>query len=78
VKRVRIGYMKIKGIKGLMKIELIPISREETLAILKGEKAAGESKALHESKKSSDKELIVKALVNTGFVGYSSEYSYNL
>ena len=44
MKRIRIGYMKIKEIYGLMKIEIIPISREEALRILREEKYASENK----------------------------------
>ena len=41
-KIVRIGYMKIKEIHGLLKIELIPISREEAKKLLRGEIRASE------------------------------------
>ena len=44
MKRIKIGYMRIKEIKGIMKIEVIPISKEEALKILRGEKRAGEDK----------------------------------
>jgi len=40
VKRIKIGYMRIKEIKGLLKAEIIPISREEALRILRGERCA--------------------------------------
>ncbi len=45
MKRVRIGYMRIREIRGLMKVEVVPISREEALKLLRGERNAGESKA---------------------------------
>jgi len=35
----RIGYMRIKEIRGLLRIEEVPISREEALKILRGERA---------------------------------------
>ena len=35
--RIRIGYMKIREIHGLLKIELIKLSKEEIEKILKGE-----------------------------------------
>jgi len=42
-RRIRIGYMRIKEVKGLMRIEFTPISKEEIVAILKGEKPASKS-----------------------------------
>ena len=42
MRRIRIGYMRIKEVKSLMRIEFTPISKEEIVAILKGEKPAGE------------------------------------
>ena len=36
-KRVKIGYLRVKEIHGILKIELIPISREEAMRILRGE-----------------------------------------
>lgn len=43
VRRIRIGYMRVKEIRGLLKFEVVPISREEALAILRGERPAGKS-----------------------------------
>lgn len=43
MKRIRVGYVRIKEVKGLLKAEIIPISREEALRILRGERRAGES-----------------------------------
>jgi len=42
-KRVRIGYMKIKEIHGLLKIKLIPISEKEAIELLKGKRNACKS-----------------------------------
>ncbi len=36
-RRVRIGYLKVKEIHGVLKIELIPISKEEAIKLLQGE-----------------------------------------
>jgi len=41
----RIGYMRIKEIKGLMKIEVIPISKEEAMRLLRGESIASQGKS---------------------------------
>ena len=40
MKRVRLGYMRVKEFKGLMKVEITPISREKALAMLRGERLA--------------------------------------
>jgi len=44
-KRIRIGYMRVKEVLGLVKFEFIPISREEALKILRGEAVAGKAEA---------------------------------
>lgn len=44
-RRIRIGYMRIREFRGLMKIEIVPISREEALKLLRGERRAGEGEA---------------------------------
>jgi hypothetical protein len=41
LRRVSLGYMRIKEVLGLMRVEVVPLSREEALAILKGERSAG-------------------------------------
>jgi len=43
VKRIRIGYMRIKKIHGLMKVEVIPIKYEDAMKLLKGEESASKS-----------------------------------
>lgn len=43
-KKVRIGYMKIKDIRGLLKVRIVPISREDALKLLRGERSATEGK----------------------------------
>ncbi len=43
MKRIRIGYMRIKEVRGLMKVQLIPISREKAMALLRDEKLACEN-----------------------------------
>ena len=48
--RIQIDYMRVKEIYGLMKIEIIPISRDVALKILKGEGVAFKSEALDKSK----------------------------
>ncbi len=40
LKRVRLGYMRVKEFKGLMRVEITPISREKALAMLRGERLA--------------------------------------
>jgi len=45
MKKIRIGYMKVKEYKALLKVEAVPITGEEALAILRGEKSASEIKA---------------------------------
>jgi len=50
LKRIQIGYMRIKEIHGLMKVEIIPISRDVALKILKGEDVAFKSEAPDKSK----------------------------
>jgi hypothetical protein len=43
VRRIRIGYVRVKEIRGLLRFEVVPISREEALAIPRGERTAGKS-----------------------------------
>jgi hypothetical protein len=40
LKRIRLGYTRIKEIKGLVKIEIALILREKALAMLKGKRLA--------------------------------------
>jgi hypothetical protein len=35
--------MRIKEVRGLMKVQLIPISREKAMALLRGEKLVSEN-----------------------------------
>jgi len=42
-KRIRIGYMRVKEVLGLVKFEFIPIDREKALKILRGEVVAGKT-----------------------------------
>ena len=44
-RRIRIGYLRIKEVRGLLKVELVPISEEEARRLLRGEARAGEGKA---------------------------------
>jgi len=44
-KRIRIGYMRVKEVLGLVKFEFIPIDREKALKILRGEAIAGKAEA---------------------------------
>jgi len=44
-KRIRIGYMRVKEVLGLVKFEFISISREEALKILRGEAVASKAEA---------------------------------
>mgnify|MGYP000433290911 CR=1 FL=1 len=43
MRRVRIGYIRIREIRGLLRVEVVPISREEALRILRGERSAGKA-----------------------------------
>jgi len=45
MKRIRIGYMRVKEFLGLVKFEVFPIDSETALRILRGEVCAGEGKA---------------------------------
>ena len=45
MKKIRIRYMKVKEYKALLKVEAVPITREEALAILRGEKSVSKTKA---------------------------------
>ncbi|MCL7384584.1 MAG: hypothetical protein LZ174_09885 [Thaumarchaeota archaeon] len=50
LRSIQIGYMRIKEIHGLVKVEVIPISRDAALKILKGEGIAFKSEAPDKSK----------------------------
>jgi len=43
LKRIRIGYMRVKEFLGLVKLEVLPIDRETALRILRGEVSASKS-----------------------------------
>jgi hypothetical protein len=40
LKRVRLGYMRVKEFNGLMRVEITPISKEKALAMLRGGRLA--------------------------------------
>jgi len=42
-KRIRIGYMKVKEVLGLVKFKFVPIDREKALKILRGEVSVTEA-----------------------------------
>ena len=44
-KRIRIGYMRIKEVLGLLKFEFVPIDREKALKMLRGEVSASQAEA---------------------------------
>jgi len=44
MRRVRVGYMRIKEFHGIVKMEIRPITREEALRILKGGEYASKNK----------------------------------
>ena len=44
-KRIRIGYMRVKEVLGLVKFEFVPIDREKALKILRSEAIAGNAEA---------------------------------
>jgi len=48
MRRVRVGYMRIKEFHGIVKMEIRPISREEALRILKGGEYASKNKTSNE------------------------------
>lgn len=35
-RRIKIGYLKVKEVRGLLRVELIPISEEEARRLLRG------------------------------------------
>lgn len=43
--RRRIGYMRVREYRYLIRVELVPITKEEAVRILRGEHSARESKA---------------------------------
>jgi len=40
LKRIHIGYMRIKEVRGLMKVQLITISRVKAMALLRDKEIA--------------------------------------
>lgn len=43
MKRIRIGYMRVKEFRGLVRLRVEPVSKEEVLRILRGGSSASES-----------------------------------
>jgi len=48
MRRVRVGYMRIKEFHGIVKMEIRPITREEALRMLKGGEHVSENKTSNE------------------------------
>ena len=45
LKRIRIGYMRVKEVLGLVKFEVIPVDRDKALRMLGGDVNASKGKA---------------------------------